>query len=100
MRLIDADYLKQSLSSNCKPEICPDYQNAWCEACCPHNDFENLIDDAPTVEPKQGEWIDQSENYGYAECPFCHELTTCNEDNIDELNFCWKCGAKLRKGER
>ena len=45
----------------------------------------------------EGEWIDCSEDYGYAECPFCHELTTC-DDNIDELHHCWNCGAELRKG--
>lgn len=48
-------------------------------------------------EGRKGEWIDYSEDYGYAECPFCHKATTC-EDNIDELHFCWNCGAKLVKG--
>lgn len=47
-------------------------------------------------EPKQGEWIDHSED-GYVECPFCEHLTTC-EDNIDELHYCWNCGADMRKG--
>ena len=46
----------------------------------------------------QGKWIDHSEDYGYVECPFCHELTTCS-DNADELHFCWKCGAEMRKGD-
>ena len=48
-------------------------------------------------ERQKGEWIDHSEDYGYAECPFCHELTTC-EGNIDELHYCWNCGAYLQKG--
>lgn len=48
-------------------------------------------------ERPQGEWIDHSEDYGYAECPFCHELTNC-EGNIDELHYCWNCGAKLGRG--
>lgn len=45
----------------------------------------------------QGEWIDHSEDYGYVECPFCHELTNC-EDNIDELHYCWNCGAEMKGG--
>ena len=48
-------------------------------------------------EPKQGEWIDHSED-GYVECPFCGHLTNC-EDNIDELHYCWNCGAEM-KGDK
>lgn len=48
--LISREALKEALKSNCKPELCHDYNTAWCEACCPHNDFEDLIDNAPTVE--------------------------------------------------
>lgn len=73
-------------------------------------DFLEAIDNAPTVYPicedkvckyranerPQGEWIDYSEE-GFVECPFCHKATTC-EDNIDELHYCWNCGAKLGKG--
>ena len=44
----------------------------------------------------QGEWKDYSED-GYVECPICNCLTNC-DDNIDELHYCWNCGAKLRKG--
>ena len=73
----------------------------------------NLIDNAPSVDKvvnvypngevivqekrPQGEWIDHSDDYGYAECPFCEHLTTCG-DNIDELHYCWNCGAELKKG--
>ena len=49
MRLIDAEALKAALKSNCKPELCHDYNTDWCEICCRTNDFENLIDNAPTV---------------------------------------------------
>ena len=82
-------------------------------------DVIDLINNAPTIDIKdelagaynegymcgnkeaekarpQGEWVDHSEE-GYVECPFCEHLTTC-EDNIDELHYCWNCGAKLRKG--
>jgi ribosomal protein S27E len=47
----------------------------------------------------QGEWIDHSEDYGYVECPKCEHLTNC-EGNVDELHYCWHCGAKLVKGKK
>lgn len=50
--LISREALKKALKSNCKPELCHDYNTAWCEHCCPHNDFEDLIDNAPTVDLK------------------------------------------------
>ena len=56
-RLIDADALLESLNANCE-DLCHDKNTNWCEYCCPHNDFEDLIDDAPTVEERpQGKWI-------------------------------------------
>lgn len=54
--------------------------------------FQELLDD---LRP-QGEWKDHSEE-GYVECPICNCLTNC-DDNIDELHYCWNCGAKMRKG--
>ena len=58
----------------------------------------NTIADLPYKqnERPKGEWIDHSED-GYVECPICEHLTTC-EDNIDELHYCWNCGADMRKG--
>ena len=43
--------------------------------------------------PKVGKWFDHSEE-GYVQCPFCGSLTTC-EDNIDELHYCFNCGARM-----
>ena len=95
MRLIDADYLKQALSSNCKPELCPDYENAWCKTCCPHNDFENIIDDVPTVKTRpQGEWINQF--IGGNECVMCSE---CKLHFDIGTNYCPNCGADMRGKE-
>lgn len=48
-RLIDANALKEVLKSGC--ENCSDAKTNWCEHCCKINDFEDLIDNAPTVEP-------------------------------------------------
>lgn len=49
MRLGDLDALKEALKSGCKPELCHDYNTAWCKNCCRVNDFEDLIDNAPTI---------------------------------------------------
>ena len=43
---------------------------------------------------KKGKWRDYSAD-GYVECPFCDHATTCNDD-IDELHFCFWCGAEMR----
>lgn len=96
MRPIDADKVKAESREHCK--TCIINGTKHCKTCVVNLICERM-DLQPTVEPQrqQGEWIDHSEDYGYAECPFCHELTNC-EGNIDELHFCWKCGAKLRKG--
>lgn len=54
-----------------------------------------LVKSAQTIERPHGEWIDHSDE-GYVECPFCGHATTC-EDNIDDLHYCFFCGAKMRK---
>ena len=46
--LISREALKKALKSGC--DICHDKNTNWCEHCCPLNDFEDLIDNAPTVE--------------------------------------------------
>lgn len=56
-----------------------------------------VFDGIPYEEGSQGKWIDHSED-GYVECPFCNCLTNC-DDNIDELHYCWNCGAEMRGAE-
>ena len=53
-----------------------------------------VLDDLTKTTRELGEWIDHSDDYGYVECPICHELTTCS-DNADKLHFCWNCGARM-----
>jgi len=60
-------------------------------------DAYNLICQLPSADPKTGKWIDYTDE-GFVECPFCHSATTC-EDNIDELKFCFSCGADMRGEE-
>lgn len=115
--LISRSALKKALKSNCTPEICHDYGTNWCEACCLHNWFEDLIDNAPTVEmPKalgtvdengnikiellrpQGEWkfkkFDEKTGIPNSDwCPFCGMVKAQVYDN-----FCGNCGADMRGG--
>ena len=44
-------------------------------------------------ERPHGKWRDYS-NEGYVECPFCEHATNC-EDNIEELHYCFFCGASM-----
>lgn len=58
-------------------------------------DMREMVRQMPSVTPQQktGKWIDCSDE-GYVECPFCGHATTC-EDNIDELHYCFYCGARM-----
>lgn len=101
MRLIDADALKKDIEENAI--VLGGVQSIEVECA------KALIDNTPTEceayrsfcmakQRPQGEWIDHSEDYGYVECPFCERLTSC-EGKIDELRYCWNCGAEMRKGD-
>ena len=62
------------------------------------NELKTRLDKAivnGVILPKEktGYWIDYSDE-GYVECPFCDHATNC-EDNIDELHYCFYCGAKM-----
>ena len=52
-----------------------------------------VVRELPSVTQKSGEWIDYSDE-GFVECPICGHATNC-EDNIDELHYCFYCGAKM-----
>ena len=45
---------------------------------------------------KSGKWIDYRDD-GFVECPFCGHATNC-EDDIDELHYCFYCGACMKDG--
>ena len=58
-------------------------------------EIKNMIKTISPVTPsrRKGHWIDYSDE-GFVECPFCEHATNC-EDNIDELHYCFYCGAEL-----
>ena len=98
--LISREALKKALKSNCDT-LCNDKNTSWCEHCCPLNDFEDLIDDAPTVEERPtGEWIDRhKENRGNV-CSFCNESLPCTDEYDYQTNYCPNCGAKMGKEKK
>ena len=88
MRAIDADSLNNyKFGENL---MASSYADGWDDA------IDAIMKDAPTIDDRQeGEWIDYSDE-GFVECPFCQCATNC-DGNIDELHFCFNCGAKLTK---
>lgn len=47
----------------------------------------------------KGIWRDYTDE-GYVECPICKSATNCeSKEDIDELHFCFSCGAMLKRGE-
>ena len=52
-----------------------------------------IIDNAPTVEMPQGEWIAQGKEY--IECDNCN--TWFKKRYLPYGNFCCKCGAKMKE---
>ena len=124
MRTIDADALLERVDEERKYLLERGLTGA--EHILVHN-FRDLIDNAPTVfdcrscknngnerecvdchdycnfvkyeERPQGDWIDHSETDGYVECPFCGSLTTCWSNKVvEELHYCFNCGAELKRG--
>lgn len=90
----NADQHTQSVESALNRETCNlAYYGICTDGDCNKCPYEEIKID----EPKKGKWIDHSDE-GYVECPFCGSLTTC-EDNIDELHYCFNCGAKMEGSE-
>ena len=93
-RLIDADELKKLIIKKlgiASEEFLLESEKAV---------FEE-IDKASTVEAepvRHGKWIDYTDE-GYVECDQCHSATNCDGD-IEELNYCWHCGARMHKRKK
>lgn len=94
MRLIDADALidilrnsHESHAKNSREESLLDRDIRLVQEQAKYHPI--IIEERP-----HGEWRDFSDD-GYVECPFCEHATTCNDD-IEELHFCFFCGADMR----
>lgn len=90
MRLIDADKFGQTID-----KIRPSKDETWYSF---YQKVLNCINKAPTVEPKQGEWIEHRQFnpigcfYSEYECSNCHDEVW----QKTEWQFCPNCGADMR----
>lgn len=56
------------------------------------------IDNAPTVERPQGEWINlYPDGLIAGECSACHWQATQYEDDVVGMPFCPNCGAEMNR---
>lgn len=72
--------------------------------------WERIINNAPTVEPKQGKWDEIREPFGWddilsARCSVCGESYPYPEDTgfndiVEMFKYCPNCGAKMEAGSR
>lgn len=63
--------------------------------------FKHMVEDAPTIEPKRGEWIEHRDNNGKTILWQCSEcgLVIFSETETDRLvnhKWCSRCGADMR----
>ena len=77
MRLIDADALIDKLPKEYLGSI-----------------IHAMINEAPTIEPKRGEWIKRKRKCEY-KCSECGKIVFADDEN--ELNFCCSCGARMKE---
>lgn len=100
MRLIDADKLKRK-AQKVGTEAWKMKLTAPIETTL--NQFIDWIDEAPTIEPKQGKWIDAEIRHedGVLPIQVCSECKTFYplEYTGGGHRFCPNCGADMREGE-
>lgn len=65
-----------------------------------YDDIKDVIDNAPTVERPQGEWIEEKLSCGnILRCSECGTRPRRSEYGYDlRDNFCHNCGADMRGG--
>jgi len=95
-RLIDADALKKDLDAWVRVINKPQFYN--------REETLHIIDKAPTVEPKRGEWKTWEEQFPDKKAPkknglgvFC---SACQLHADNMFNFCPNCGADMRENEK
>lgn len=111
MRLIDADALNDAMyheafendaSYNESNPMAKWDSGLWIR----YKLFENTINDVPTIEPKQGEWIVYEG--GWKDLDYYPPKCKCNQCGYEEelyilnakpTNFCPNCGADMRERE-
>ena len=65
-------------------------------------DAQDIINKAPTIEPKQGEWIEPADDESISitgRCSNCGWEAHLLEDDVVGMPFCPNCGADMRERE-
>ena len=71
-------------------------KNKGCQKCAEeHRQLAGWLKELKQLRKrtKTGHWINYSEE-GFVECSECGSATNC-DGNINELHFCFSCGAKM-----
>lgn len=96
MRLIDADILYVDWYDSFVADDGTEYDNIPFIS-------KGQIDDAPTIEPKCGEWIQTSNDWIDGACGamfYPYHCSSCGYETYDDYdglyNFCPNCGADMR----
>ena len=63
--------------------------------CLGLNTAINALKDIPSVEPKQGEWINRYCGEVWVE-QYCSQCGVVIEDEPMDYNFCPNCGARMK----
>ena len=80
--------------------VCPGHCNIPCEKCVQESEqLAGWLEELKQLrkQTKTGHWIDYSEE-GFVECSECGSCTNC-DGNINNLHFCFSCGAEMEREE-
>lgn len=102
MRLIDADELIEAIEDLKKRNPAKDLADRLTHVLLDGTIM--AINDAPTVEPKKGEWVQDESNgdYDVYTCTACEgEWISLDGTPVENgMNFCPFCGADMGTGRR
>ena len=94
MRLIDADAIQIPKTGMEVFETC-----RLCETAFPKV-VNEIISNAPTIEPKRGKWVRAINDYDHAYHNYCSLCKEWNGMDVEGWNwtpnFCPNCGADMR----
>ena len=88
----NTDWYHQNRNKDMVSGANSDEHQAWYKA----DDIYKALEDAPTIEPKRGEWLER--NSGFIKWIRC---SACNHRIYQgtKTNFCPNCGAEMRERE-
>lgn len=96
MRLIDADVLIESIKRQCGIcKLMPDEEIRQMAVIMEKGLIE-VVNNAPTVEPKRGEWKRRIVDNGFNADWVCSECGYRVKTDFVDYNFCPNCGADMR----